>query len=144
MTVLNRTWLTRRATRLILPPPVLLDPFAPISQSQLASLQSRSPLHPYNPNYMSIRGEIRSANGYPLSSWRWLAINKEWWAILRRELWRDLVLAGTRPYDNFLRLIKDPDVHVLSMVQTLSLLDGFTHPSELCASHFYIRAFDCA
>lgn len=85
---------------------------------------------------MSIRGEIRSANGYPLSSWRWLVINKEWWAILRRELWRDLVLAGTRPYDNFLRLIKDPDVHVLSMVQTLSLLDGFTHPSELCASHF--------
>lgn len=63
----------------------------PITPSQIAALQARSPLHPSNPHYLSIVGEVRSANGYPLSAWRWLEVSKEWWAVLRRELWRDLV-----------------------------------------------------
>jgi hypothetical protein len=74
----------------------MLDPFAPISASQLAALRARSPLHPNNPHYRSIVGEHRSANGYPTSSWRWLTVSKEWWAVLRRELWRDLVSRSDR------------------------------------------------
>ena len=79
---------------LILPPPLIINPHQPLTEEQFATLQARSPLNPANPNYMSLVGERRAANGYPVSSWRWLKVSREWWSIIRAELWRDCVVGG--------------------------------------------------
>lgn len=92
---------------LILPPQVILNPYIRPTASQIAAIQSRSPLNPNNPNYLSLNGEIVNANGYPISSWRWLKVCREWWSILRPMLWRDLVVAGYAPWANLLALLDD-------------------------------------
>lgn len=84
------------APRLILPPPIVLNPHQPLTHAQFAALQARSPLNPASPHYRSIVGERRSANGFPVSSWRWLGVSREWWAVLRSEIWRDCVVGGWR------------------------------------------------
>ncbi|KAL7412484.1 hypothetical protein BDY24DRAFT_107164 [Mrakia frigida] len=119
---------------LILPPPLLLNPHQPLTERQIANLQARSPLNPANPNYMSLVGERRSANGYPISSWRWLKVSREWWSILRAELWRDCVVGGYESWFNFMLLLDNPDFHALPFVKTLSLLEGYGQPADICSS----------
>lgn len=82
---------------LVAPPPILLHPAQPISSAQLKALQRRSSLHPSNPNYRSLVSEAHSANGFPISSWRWLRVGREWWSILRRELWKETTVGGFEP-----------------------------------------------
>jgi hypothetical protein len=86
---------------LILPPIVLsgpMQPFGPhIVSVRQEDLEKYNPLNPDNPNYRSIVGEMVQANGYPLSSWRWTGLNREWRNILRGELWRRCVVGGRDP-----------------------------------------------
>jgi hypothetical protein len=106
-------------SRLILPPPVLLNPYVRPTATELAAIQSRSPLNPNNPNYLSLNGEIIHANGYPITSWRWLRLCREWWAILRPRLWRDLNVSGYSPYANLLGLLEDGSSSYSSLFRSL-------------------------
>lgn len=49
-----------------------------------------------SPHYRSIRGEWQAANGYPVSAWKWLTVDREWRDVCRRSLWRDIVVDTSR------------------------------------------------
>ncbi|CDZ96187.1 hypothetical protein [Phaffia rhodozyma] len=115
---------------LVVPILKLTNPYG-VTPQQYAALEKRSPLNRSNPNYRSVMNEYRSANGYPLSSWRWLRVCREWWALLRRELWKRCTIDGWNPYQVFLRLLESDDFHAAPFIRTLSLLDGFSSPSDL-------------
>jgi hypothetical protein len=82
---------------LILPNVYFRDPSQPLSENKYKELQRRHPLHPDSENYRSIVGDRISANGYPISSWRWMSVCSEWSEILVGALWKDLDVAGYRP-----------------------------------------------
>lgn len=65
-----------------------------IVQSNNGEFYINHPLHPSNPHYRSIVGEEQSANGYPLSCWRWMYLNREWRDVLRRKLWTSCTFVG--------------------------------------------------
>jgi hypothetical protein len=91
------------------------------------------PANPFHPDYVSPAGE-RARNGYPSSSWAWITVNREWWAVLRTRLWSRLVLRGASQYKGFLRLIDDPDSRFIrDFVQTVVLGEGAEDPFQMYA-----------
>ncbi len=67
-----------------------------MTTEEYLEIQKRNPLHPENENYRSIVGDRISANGYPISSWRWRTVCSEWNEILTDALWEDCELSGPR------------------------------------------------
>ncbi|EIN11205.1 hypothetical protein PUNSTDRAFT_118714 [Punctularia strigosozonata HHB-11173 SS5] len=65
----------------------------------------------------------REVNGYPLSSWRWQLICREWRAIIRPRLWHTVTLVERPAYDGFLKLLKDPDIP--GYVRDIEMKEGF-------------------
>ena len=84
-------------SRLILPPMDFVPAFQPLGPTlqDAADLHRNNPLNPENPHYRSIVGETRSANGYPLSSWKWMKLGTEWRDYLRRKLWTKCSITST-------------------------------------------------
>lgn len=72
---------------------MLIDPLA----ARMMDLQRQVPLSIHNENYRNISGDRVSANGYPISSWRWQTISSEWREVLRERLWVDLDVVAFRP-----------------------------------------------
>lgn len=83
------------------------------------------PGNPHNPAYVAPSGE-RARNGYPTSAWRWITLSREWWAVLRPVLWRDVVLKGDAQYKGFLALCEDADsCFIKGFVKSVDLREGF-------------------
>ncbi len=74
----------------------LRRPFQPPSLRSLQEEVLHNPLNPDNPHYRSVIGEERSANGYPISSWKWQTLSAEWRGSLRKRLWRRCMISGRR------------------------------------------------
>lgn len=68
-----------------------------MTQEEFGEMQKRNPLHPDSENYHSIVGDRISANGYPISSWRWMGICSEWNETLKEVLWENCEIQGFRP-----------------------------------------------
>lgn len=84
-------------TSLILPTPYFFDPTQPLTVDQIKEIQRRHFLHPESKHYRSHVGDRQSANGYPISTWRWTNVNSEWREVVQPGLWRDLEVLGYRP-----------------------------------------------
>ncbi|KAK4688322.1 hypothetical protein P7C73_g1803, partial [Tremellales sp. Uapishka_1] len=111
---------------LILPAPYFFDPSVPMTEAQFQEIQNRNPLRQGSENYRSIVGDRISANGYPISSWRWLKVCSEWRDVLKSRLWENCDMAGYKPYSNFGSLMdaKRPFTG-LPLIKSLTLREGF-------------------
>jgi hypothetical protein len=83
--------------RLILPDHIISNPADPHFVQEMRELERIHPLNPNSTNYRSIVGDRVSANGYPISSWRWQLVNSEWREILQKPLWNHLEVKGYQP-----------------------------------------------
>ncbi|KAI9639876.1 uncharacterized protein MKK02DRAFT_40205 [Dioszegia hungarica] len=115
----------------IQPAPLAVDPLG----SRYLELQRQIPLHAGQKNYRSIYGDTVSANGYPISSWRWSGVCREWRDELRAGLWKDLEVVGHRPWRNLLAMIesKKGAADILKLAKTVTLREGFDSTSDLYA-----------
>lgn len=77
--------------------PYYFDPIMPPTVEQMRELNENNPLNPKSKHYRSIVGDRVSANGYPISTWRWSALSTEWRDVMRPVLWQKLELLGLRP-----------------------------------------------
>ncbi|KDQ51882.1 hypothetical protein JAAARDRAFT_62240 [Jaapia argillacea MUCL 33604] len=89
------------------------------------------PMNPYQPSYVFPSGE-QCINGYPSSSWRWTLVSREWWAVLRSQLWHNTVLRGRKAYSGFLRILDDDDCRAIKkFIKILKFEEGFSEASTL-------------
>ena len=82
---------------LILPDHVITNPMDPHYAREMRELERMNPLNPDSDHYRSIIGDRVSANGYPISSWRWQLICREWRELLEGPLWTHLEVKGYKP-----------------------------------------------
>lgn len=65
--------------------------------ARMYEIQRQIPLNSSSDNFRSIYGDRVSANGYPISSWRWQYVASEWRDVLKGKMWRDVEVIGFRP-----------------------------------------------
>ncbi|EJU01912.1 hypothetical protein DACRYDRAFT_116333 [Dacryopinax primogenitus] len=116
------------ASRSLLPPP--LPPGHPFNDPESPFYQH--PMNPNHPLYTNPATGERNINGLPTSTWRWLLVSREWWAILRPHLWAHTRLQGRWAYGGFTKLLERPDSKAVpGFVRELRLEEGFTDQAQL-------------
>jgi hypothetical protein len=110
-------------SKALLPPPPAIPAGHPFEDP--TSPYYNHPLNPLHPDFVNAAGE-RQRNMHPVSAWRWTAVSRAWWAVLRARLWKRTWLRGPAQYKGFLRLAADPDsCFVTDFVRTLVLDHGW-------------------
>lgn len=103
-----------------------------LTPERMRRIANQHPLNPESENHMSTALDRYSANGYPLSSWRWMTVSAEWSVFTREVLWRELELVGNKSYSRFIRLLDRG--FKTTPIRAVTFREGFEEPSEICKS----------